>query len=240
VPPVTRLPIDAAMGRYQQELVRWNRQINLVSRKGTLSLVATLIRQCRDAFSVLREDELADSKTDMPFWYFDLGSGGGLPGYVWHHELSLSFGRLRTWLVEPREKRAWFLGRLNRIAPESPICVLEGLWGETAVQVAELDNPGTILVSLKALRLSDEDVLSGLAAVVGPLGPLGGCLVVIARFYPPGQNWDEALWAELSPLSGAAQLGGVDFVPAGQVVLAPKKENPSAASLVISRYKIRP
>ncbi|MFT7699682.1 MAG: 16S rRNA G527 N7-methylase RsmG, partial [Candidatus Krumholzibacteriia bacterium] len=60
------MKIEAAMGRYQQEVVRWNRQINLVSRKGTLGLVATLIRQCRDSFSVLLDAELQQASPELP------------------------------------------------------------------------------------------------------------------------------------------------------------------------------
>jgi len=233
------------MGRYQQEVVRWNRQINLVSRKGTLSLVATLIRQCRDAFAVLWESELREVATGSPVWYFDLGSGGGLPGYAWHHELSILLPELKTWLVEPREKRAWFLERLNQITPEQPVEVLEGLWGDCRPDVDGLAAPGVILVSLKALRLSDAVVLQGISDSLGessgaagkPLD-LAGCRVLIARFYPPEQAWDTGLQAELAPLERTAGVGVYKFAPGGQAVLSPRRTGRPSASLVVSRYEI--
>jgi hypothetical protein len=235
---VKKMKIEAAMGRYQQEVVRWNRQINLVSRKGTLGLVATLIRQCRDSFSVLLDAELQQASPELPVWYFDLGSGGGLPGYVWHHELLLRFSSLESWLVEPREKRAWFLQRLNQIAPERPFSVLEGLWGGQIADVSGLVAPGVVLVSLKALRLSDSVVLNGLVETLVGHSDLAGCRVVVARFYPPEQSWCKDLEGELGPLVESTTFGSLTFAPAGQAVLRPLGKSVRPASLIISRYDI--
>ena len=95
--------INVSMGKFQQELVRWNRQINLVSRKDTLGRVAALIEQCRASWRLLVEAELGAWSLADPVLYFDLGSGGGLPGFVWHQLLVSRFGAPASYLVEPRE-----------------------------------------------------------------------------------------------------------------------------------------
>ncbi len=232
----TSSAFNAAMGKYQLEVVRWNRQINLVSRQDTQGRVAGLISQCRATWSMLVEAELAGWSEGGPVWYFDLGSGGGVPGFVWHQLLAMRFTHSNTWLVEPREKRAWFLERLNQITPERPLRVWNARWGETPGGDGE--PPLNILISLKALRMSDPKVIGGLARAV-----TGSCLsrdgrVVIARFYPPQQRWTKDLATELEFSSEPIVAGGYKYQPLGQQVLSPKHTQPTAAALVISTYQI--
>jgi hypothetical protein len=232
---------NSAMGQYQQEVVRWNRQINLVSRKGTLALVAGLIGQCRDAWAGLNSVEFSSWSTADSVWYFDLGSGGGLPGYVWHQLLSARFDNLNTWLVEPREKRAWFLERLNKITPDRPLRVWNARWCETPA-VGELGPavpaPAKVLISMKALRLSDSVVLEGLEQALGEAALPAGAVVAIARFYPPNQRWTPELVAELEIGDEPLLVGGVVYRPARREVVSPKYKRPTAASLVLSTYEV--
>jgi len=225
---------NAAMGQFQQELVRWNRQINLVSRKDTSSRVARLISQCRGAWQRLNDEELGAWTADGLTWYFDLGSGGGLPGYVWHLLLAGRFGRLESLLVEPREKRAWFLGRLNAITPETVVGVGHGRWGDVAQKGAKA--PNNVLISLKALRLSDFEVLDGLISACGSVGLPVGCEVVIARFYPPEQQWTSELALELGASGENIELGASVFQAKAQRVLSPGPGQDFGAALVVSSY----
>lgn len=225
---------NAAMGQFQQELVRWNRQINLVSRRDTLNQVATLIGQCRDSCRDLVASELADWPLAEPVSYFDLGSGGGLPGFVWHQLLGARYSALVTALVEPREKRAWFLERLKQLEPVAPLFVLNGRWGEVGqVAPSPLKN---VLISLKALRLSDSEVLDGLAQCTSNRPFDRGGRLVIARFYPPEQKWNSRLGGELAPLRRPVVLGGNTYTPDEHKVLNPAAGSTLAASLVVSSY----
>jgi len=227
---------NATMGQYQQEVVRWNRQINLVSRKDTLMRVAELIGQCRDAWNLLAAAEMEEWAAEDPLWYFDLGSGGGLPGFVWHQLMMSRYVWNQTWLVEPREKRAWFLERLNHITPDRPLKVWCRRWGEVGSDIQALP-PSRIVVSIKALKLTDRDVLAGLGCLVGDNELKEGTTVVIARFYPGGQRWSNRLAAELGIKREIVRCGFADFEPTKQHVLAPARPRPlSAASLVVSCY----
>lgn len=225
---------NAAMGQYQKDVVRWNRQINLVSRQDTLARVAGLIGQCRDAWRELDGDVLGGWSAGDPVWYFDLGSGGGLPGYVWHHLLGSKHPRLETWLVEPREKRAWFLERLNHIAPDKPVRVSNSRWGGGVCELVE--TPRNILISLKALRLTDSEVMAGLILAAGDKALVSGTGVVIARFYPPKQAWSDELARELGIPCGQLEVSGALFENQRRWVLPPKVQDPSAAALVVSSY----
>jgi len=226
----------AAMGQFQQEVVRWNRQINLVSRQGTLARVAELISQCRMAWQELDRAVLVEWEPAEPLWYFDLGSGGGVPGYVWHQLLAGRFTHLHTWLVEPREKRAWFLTRLNRITPEKPLHVWHDRWGETSRPPAGVPAPKNILISLKALRLSDSEVCAGLARVLEGVDVPAGGRVAITRFFPPEQRWTRSLARELGISNQPLAVGGHIFEPDQQQILSPQRQQPSAAALVLSTF----
>lgn len=227
---------NATMGQFQQELLRWNRQINLISRRDTLATAALLIGQCRETWRELAAAELGDWSTEEPVLYFDLGSGGGLPGFVWHQLLGERFSGLASFLVEPREKRAWFLRRLRNLGLQQPLEVMNGRWGEVS-----LSSPcpvRQVLISLKALHLRDPEVLAGLAAVGGELPPGGVAQVVLARFYPPEQELDPDLLRELAPLEEATLIGGLEFTARRFDVLPPATASLQAASLVVSSYRI--
>jgi hypothetical protein len=239
--PLANTLLHAALGRYQLEVLRWNRQINLVSRQGTQALVAELIGQCRSAWVRLEASVLADWPHGGPVWYFDLGSGGGLPGFVWHLQLACRCPVSRTWLVEPRAKRAWFLERLNQLVPAHPLRVWAAPWGQTP-SVEGPTAPGHILISLKALHLNDVAVLDGLAAALaGPLAGVSsewGAVLVIARFYPPDQRLNRRLVADLGISAVPVVCGDLTCQPTGHRVLAPSRQETSGAALVVSTYRV--
>jgi hypothetical protein len=182
---------------YKRELLRWNRQMNLVSRRETTRRVDDLVRQCSAACAALLEHERSQGRDIAAgsLLYCDLGAGGGLPGFVWHGILSGQATQVQTLLVEPREKRAWFLERVARLYGPKTYHVLRGRWGEFVVP--ELAPVQTVLVSLKALRLSDPDVLQGLASLGATNAPPPE-RAVIARFYPEDVAWSTELARDLA------------------------------------------
>ena len=226
---------DRLLEEYCREVLRWNRQINLISRQDSSVRLDGLVRQCQAAWSRLIDDDPAGLASARCLWYFDLGSGAGLPGFVWHVAARLAGLPAQTCLVEPREKRAWFLDRLNRIEGAAPLAAVPGRWGEGQAGDSVPDPfPSHILISLKALHLTDAEVLEGLAAQT-PV--VAGCEIIIARFYPPDQGWGEELAAELGiPVRGEEVAHGRRrYLATGGRVLAPGL--PDGASLVLSLYR---
>lgn len=212
--------------RYRDEVLRWNASINLVSRRDTVARLDALLAQCDDAGRRL----LSAHPLAAPVLYLDLGAGGGLPGVPWHGLLHAAGLGPASWLVEPREKRAWFLERVARALP--PGCgVLQGAWGDVAPPAPV--RAASILLSLKALRLDDGQVLAGLAPFAE-----GPARVTIARFHPHDQRWSQALAAGLAipapgeehPSAPGAVLLAAGLLPA---------VGPEGASLVVSRYDLR-
>lgn len=232
--------LEKMLEQYRQQVLRWNQQINLVSRRDSEETLEDLVCQCREAWDGLMEAENLEAAG--PLWYFDLGSGGGLPGFVWHAQAEAANLTIRTWLVEPREKRAWFLNRLNSLLGENPISVMEGRWGEIdqfGPRASEI-TPSVALVSLKALHLTDSEVLAGLAPVLADSEAVDPVRVLIARFYPPEQAWTAVLAEDLGiPSAGEApSFDGLTFEGRGGSILPP--EAPEGASLVLSEYLTRP
>jgi 16S rRNA G527 N7-methylase RsmG len=231
--------LENTLQHYQQQVLRWNSHINLVSRQDSAETLADLVDQCRDAWDGLMEARCLG--TADPLWYFDLGSGGGLPGFVWHAQAEAANLPIRTWLVEPREKRAWFLKRLNNLLGENPVTVLAGRWGEIddfELQSSEI-TPSVALISLKALHLTDSEVLAGLAPVLTNSVLQGQVTVLIARFYPPEQAWTAVLAEDLDiPSAGDTPVfAHLNFEGRGGTILPP--ESPEGASLVLSEYLTR-
>jgi len=240
--------IDRSLGEYRKQVLRWNDQINLVSRKDTANILDGLIRQCRNSWDQLADPEISDLGEAARIWYFDLGSGAGLPGIVWHVQMAAADLSVRILLVEPREKRAWFLERVaHQVGGESPL-VAANRWGDagTTDRAEEFSEgaPSHILISLKALHLPDSDVLEGLTPYLDsakiPIMTQGGEIsLIIARFYPPDQIWSEELAGELDipPKDQARTAATHHFISEGSRVLPPATL--PGASLVLSRYKIQ-
>ena len=237
---------------FKKELFRWNSQINLVSRQETKDRLDNLFSQCVGGVGAVGEFlESAQGPSPSCLYYFDLGSGGGLPGVIWHILFSdrtnkvsfLTDSPVRTWLVEPREKRAWFLNRLNRIPKMPSFGVLHGRWGDVALEVEDFQEPEGVcplfIISLKALHLDDHEVLGGLNAAIPAL--LGPAHIVIARYYPPVQLFDRNLKNSLKLSSKESNIVVEDWrcqgLGAGVVDLKPPGSG--LASLVLSAYEVQ-
>jgi hypothetical protein len=216
-------PADVLLKEYRTQVLRWNRQISLVSRRDSAAILDRLLLQCREGLALL----LRDWAPPPGLVYYDLGSGGGLPGVVWHLLLAERGVAPRTCLVEPREKRAWFLDRLRSLPAMPDFRVAAMRWGETGPGDTVAEAGDEILISLKALKLTDPAVVGGL-----PAGPSPRRLV-IARYYPPGEPMTPGLTAELEISEPGTEIagGGVGWLAEGARVLTG-----GDFSLVVSTY----
>jgi hypothetical protein len=165
----------------EREILQWNRQINLVTRVDTAQQVSVLLAHCLEAWQLLAR-RLGDVAWFRSGAYLDLGSGAGFPGLVWALARAAAGHSGPVTLVEPRGKRAWFLRRTARLLGLEDVAVAEGRWGDPALGVVGI-GPGPVLLSLKALRLTDSEVLQGLQLVKGAADlPVE---VMVVRFLGP-------------------------------------------------------
>ena len=236
---------NAILEDYRAQVLRWNRQVNLVSRQDAPRVVDDLVQQCRHCLEALLAAGEPALEGGGRLLYIDLGSGGGLPGIVWHTLLVESGRSLSTVLVEPREKRAWFLERQNTLAGMAPFAVLVSRWGGSLPEESPLESSfagiNSVLISLKALHLTDSEVLAGLAGAGFADGLVGNeeIPLLITRFYPGGQSLGPPLVRDLgiSEVGTVFVDGGLSVVAGGARVLQPR-ETPEA-SLVLSSYLLR-
>ena len=224
---------------YRAELLRWNRQINLLSRRQPEATADALIGQCVAAFGVWWTASGAGLAAGGTLRVFDLGSGGGLPAFVWLSLLAERGVACEAVLFEPRAKRAWFLERL-RLLPGAPhYTVVAARWGEAAA-AAGLAGQAPILFTLKALRLAEAAVLGGLDVVCGAPGPASGCLVELARFQPGTGVTASGLAGDLEiPAVGTRfRAGSLDFESQDCCFLPPARPGLRGAGLLVSRHVV--
>ena len=241
------------LDQYRDELLRWNRQINLLSRRDPEATADTLIRQCIGAFDLwwgASGQALVGGGGGGggALRVFDLGSGGGMPGFVWLALLAEQGVATTAMLVEPRVKRAWFLERLSRLPGGTSFAVVAARWGEPAAgAVAKPAAPESatantpILFTIKALRLSESAVLGGLSAAEPILQPAPGTLVEVARFQPTvGVTAAKLARALEIPAPGERFVaGGWAFTAGERRLLVPTKRgqrSATAAGVLVSRH----
>jgi hypothetical protein len=240
--------IDGILDDYRNLILRWNNQINLISRQDAADRLDGLIHQCRNGWDRLSASGSCGLMEASRLWYFDLGSGAGLPGFVWHNQMVAAGLPARTLLVEPRQKRAWFLERAAHLVSPGQLQVLANRWGEIGKDdlsgIVSEPPPSHIVISLKALRLPDSSVLEGLVPFLElaescAIGEGLEITLLIVRFYPPDQEWSEDLAGVLDippsrcPRSVLSRL----FRGAGGRILKPTDR--TGASLVLSEYRIQ-
>lgn len=230
---------------YRHEVLRWNASMNLLSRRDPEKAFAGLMEQCWLAMDLLwawvEEESLLGPERAVR--YIDLGAGAGLPGVIWAQFLAAEAGHADSSLVEPREKRAWFLRRIADLEEGAPFGVIRGRWSEEGGG-ARFDAVSPLfLVSLKALLLSDFQVVSGLRGWLGQSPNLAGGLtrVVVARFYPPDQDLNPELDESLGGNKGRDDFALENFQVkhCGRVILGPTK-GLLPASLVVTRFDLIP
>ena len=196
-----------SLERFRQEVLRWNRRINLVSRRDPELRVRELASECLQALQAL-PGALATVDPDLSaalsgqgtpagrrrrLVYADIGSGAGFPGIVWW--LGLRGARpdagsdaegSRCCLFEPRRKRAWFLEHVIRELGLPGASVLPERWGGPSAALAPAGRSAEAiwLVSLKAVRMTEDEVLAGWETAAGRPALLAGEALVVARFHP--------------------------------------------------------
>lgn len=143
------------LGTYLEELVQWNRRMNLTGLSSRERIVNELF---------------LDSLIPAPFLpgegrLLDVGSGAGLPGLP----LRIYHPRLEVHLLEPRAKRVSFLRQVIRLLGLKGIEVLRGRAGG---EDSGLEFRGYSVVTARALA-----DLSQTLAWCGPLVQVDGVLV---------------------------------------------------------------
>jgi len=237
------------LGCHAAEILRWNRQINLVSRVDTRRRIDQLQRQCRDAWDLVR-GVLGDDPAFSRAISVDIGSGAGLPGLVWAALRRAEGHVAEVVLVEPRDKRAWFLRRTAQQMGLVGVRVENGRWGEVPIRrspsagdtsdtgkapgaspgaardAGDRDADDHVLVSLKALHLTDQEVLDGFLARGEDAATWSR--VSIVRFLDPREHTQERLEEEFAAAVDAAHLpwrrGGAEVLGA------------RGARLLVTRY----
>lgn len=94
------------LGRYFEELRKWNRKVNLVAR--TLDDRQILEKHFLDSLTLL---PLFDEENIAAETVLDIGTGAGFPGLV----LKTACPKLQVVLLEPRRNRFYFLKHIARI-----------------------------------------------------------------------------------------------------------------------------
>ncbi len=220
--PELSLAARAALEHHGAEVLRWNAQFSLISRVAPEQRLLALQQECDAAFRALHDAWVGfrsgssgaaiPAGVAIPLRYIDLGSGGGFPGLIWQawlQDVGLpGMAPVGTLLVEPRDKRAWLLEQVARAAGW-PVEVRRAHWGRRQPPPPRPLPPAHDLITLKALRLTDDEVLSGWRRE----RPGGGSPVTICRFCPaedgpPAEGADAGLGL---PAATAPGTPGVPF-----------------------------
>jgi 16S rRNA (guanine527-N7)-methyltransferase len=113
------LPIDP-LRRYTREILRWNDEIGLVSRKHPVAACRRLLIESAE-FGGVVAGVLGPGRPSAPR-VADVGSGAGFPGLVWR----MLFPAWDLVLIERRERRAVFLEQVVRALSFSRVSVYAG------------------------------------------------------------------------------------------------------------------
>jgi 16S rRNA (guanine527-N7)-methyltransferase len=97
---------ERILGLYIEELVRWNPQLGLVSKRDTPQVVARLLRESVSLWDFVIE--AAAPSGEKISRVVDIGSGAGFPGLVW----SMLDPALSVELLERKDRKVAFLERV--------------------------------------------------------------------------------------------------------------------------------
>ncbi|MBT3316663.1 hypothetical protein HN388_01650 [bacterium] len=174
---------------FENEVRRWNKQFSLISRQNSELMLQQLICESLDSYAAfINWSQINSLKLEIfkRINYFDLGSGAGFPGIIWQSLFERDFGnKINGYLVEPREKRAWFLERCSRLQGHTELQVINERWKKQLLT----NTPESInIISIKALLLTDAEIIKELP---------DQSQVLICRFHNPQTAQDDCLREKL-------------------------------------------
>ncbi len=105
---------------FLEELLTWNPQLGLISKRATPAVAARLIRLSVELWEFAAEYGAYNRRTG-PWRVADIGSGAGFPGVLW----TLLVPRLEIALIERKSRRAHYLERVTRRMGLSGVEVFE-------------------------------------------------------------------------------------------------------------------
>jgi len=193
---------------FENEVRRWNKQFSLISRQNSEPMLQQLICESLESYSTFIEWAESSNINLNSFKlvnYFDIGSGAGFPGIIWQSLFERDFGsKICGRLIEPREKRAWFLERCSRMQGHSKLRVVNERWNKRYLSDSNLLAESINIVSIKALFLTDAEILKELPGLTP---------TIVCRFHNPQTPLDSHLIKKLE-LPDNAQI--VKF-PSGDI-----------------------
>jgi 16S rRNA (guanine527-N7)-methyltransferase len=104
---------------FLEELLAWNPQLSLVSKRETPSVTTHVIHRCIEMWD-FAANYATERSHDTPLDIADIGSGAGFPGLIW----KLMVPDLRVTLIERKDRRAFFLERVAGLLCLSDVTVL--------------------------------------------------------------------------------------------------------------------
>lgn len=161
----------AQLVRYGQELIKWNRKINLVAKK--------------TSFEDIVEKHFLDSLTILPVLQslktqntalLDIGSGAGFPGLV----IKTADPLRPVTLLEPRQRRVSFLNHIVRVLKLKDVEVCQSRTDE----LAETSHPRYGIVTGRAVA----DVKGFLEMIKTLAEP--GCFVICMQGVSGPEQWE--------------------------------------------------
>jgi 16S rRNA (guanine527-N7)-methyltransferase len=154
-----------ALQTYLEELVAWNRRLNLVGEHDATSIIDRHLVDSLAAATVL-------ARLGPDARIADLGSGAGLPGIP----LAIALRPREVALVEPRQKRASFLRAAVRKLPDLRLRVVD----RRAEDLASSE-PGGFRAVVSRAALPEDELLAVAARLLSP----GGLVVAYRGPEPP-------------------------------------------------------
>ncbi|HIJ78308.1 MAG: 16S rRNA (guanine(527)-N(7))-methyltransferase RsmG [Desulfobulbaceae bacterium] len=165
------------LGVYCDELIKWNRKINLVGKAELKELIETHFLDSLTLLPLITASPLAD-----------IGTGAGFPGLV----LKIARPELAVILVEPRQKRVSFLNHIIRTLGLKEIEVRCGRLEKDSNLVAGKELSAPLITSRAFTSVAD------FLALADPINPPGGKILCMKG---PRAEEEIKQWQEEQPIS---------------------------------------
>ncbi|AMK12871.1 MAG: 16S rRNA (guanine(527)-N(7))-methyltransferase RsmG [Pseudodesulfovibrio sp.] len=188
----------ALLAAYLDQLVKWNRKMNLVGKSDWRSVFDTLVVD-----SLFLADFLAGMNLpDRPLC-LDFGAGAGLPGIP----LRVLWQQGDYWLVEVREKRATFmksvLGRLRLPATN----VFAGRAEDALERLAQAGHQATADLILSRAFMPWQGLLDFIRPMLRNEPDRSGAAVILSNDPPPAESAIPTGW-QLADVASYPAAGG--------------------------------